>query len=326
MPSSRAGRLTAVLILAALAGCDNIQWGGSEVRIVPPPPARGEEALETDTRRLTELGMPTGTVLFHLVRGAGADRLIPVAEVVGDSLRTLRRPAEVSPEAYVQRFRETVIPPGSQFQVFRRGAAVGTFVLQGEGPTTVCGVPTAVGNVTTVAAAADAPHFLAFRRGLAPEVRGEYTAPQVDRNIRTYASLLAERLILQHGLPRPRSWAGAQRDLQALEVLPGGHVEMAATYLVGDSLGVGPADPQGYSVFYLAEFETRRGYTPFYSETRAYREAGKAAPRLVDHLNWDGRAGEEVLLQVFGENQSWYEAISQDGAGRWRKVWEADRC
>jgi hypothetical protein len=325
MASSAYRRIGAVLILAALAGCDNFQWGGAEVRIVPPPPAR-EEGPEPDARQLAELGMPTGSVLFHLVRAGGADRLIPVAEVSGDSLRTLRRPLEVSPEAYVQRFRETVIPPGSQFQVYRRGAPVGTFVLQGEGPVTSCGVPTATGNVTVVAAAADAPEFLAFRRGLAPEVRGEYTAPQVDRNIRTYASLIAERLILQQGLPRPRSWPGAQRDLQALEVITGGHPEMGATYLVGDSLAVGPADPQGYSVFYLAEFETRRGYAPFYSEVRAYRDDGKGAPRVIDHLDWDGSPGDEILIQVYGEDQAWYEVVSRDQAGRWRKSWQAERC
>ncbi len=296
------------------------------MQIVPPPPAAGSIRLEPDAQAFAELGMPAGTVLFHLVREAEGTRLIPVAEVVGEQLRTLRRPAGVSPEAYESRFGQAVIPAGAQFDVFRRGARVGTFTVQGTGAVTHCGLPTATGGLTTVAAAADAREFLAFRRGLAPEVRGEYTPPQITGSIRTYASILAERLILQAGLPRPRSWAGAQRDLQAIEIMPGGHPEMAATYLVGDAMQVGPADPNGYSVFYLADFEVRRGYTPIYQEVRNYGQTGKAALRLVDHLNWDGQEGEEILLQIFGADQSWYAALSQDQRGRWVNVWEAERC
>jgi hypothetical protein len=237
----------------------------------------------------------------------------------------LRRPAGVSPQAYEERFRETVLPVGSQFRVFRRGAPVGTFVVQAPGPSTVCGVPTARGNTTVVAAAADASQFLAFREGLEPEVKGEYGPPQVNGLINTYSAIVAERLILQAGLPRPRSWLGARRDMQAIEIKPGGHPEMAATYLVGDTLGVGAADLQGYSVFYLADYETARGYTPMYSEVRDYRKTGKAAPVLVDYLNWNDTPGTDVLVQVFGKAESWYEVVSQR-KGRWERVWEAGKC
>jgi hypothetical protein len=313
-----------LLIVAALAGCDNISFGRADVQIVPPPPV---EALrvEPDRQVFAELGLPSGTVLFHVRRVEGSTRVIPVAEVSGDSLRMLRRPGDVSPEAYENRFRETVMPRGSQFELYRRGAAVGTLTITGDGPLTPCGLPMSHGQATVVAAAADASEFLAFRRGLAPEVRGEFTPPQITPTIRRYASLAAERIVLQAGLPRPRSWPGAQRDLQALEIMPGGHPEMAATYLVGDSLGVGPADPQGWSVFYIADFETRRGYQPVYSEARAYPQTGKAAPRLVDHLNWDGGEGEEILIEVFGERESWYEALALRG-GQWTKIFEGPRC
>ena len=46
-----------------------------------------------------------------------------------------------------------------------------------------------------------------------PAVRGEFSPPQITGSIRTYSAIVAERLILQAGLPRPRSWPGAQRDL-----------------------------------------------------------------------------------------------------------------
>ncbi len=318
-------RIVPLLIVTALAGCDNVEWGGADMDIVPPPPPLNAIPVAPDEQVFAEFGLPTGTVLFKVVQQEGGAQLIPVAEVSGDSLRTLRRPAGVAPEAFEGKFREAVIPIGSQFELFRRGAGVGTFVVHGYGGVTPCGLPTATGNATVVAAATQVPQFLAFRQGLAPSVLGDYSPPAVDGSINTYASIIAERLILQAGLPRPRSWVGAQRDLQALEIEQGANPEMAATYLVADSLAVGPAGENGYSIFYIADYESRRGYTPIYEEVRDYAETGKAAPMLVDYLNWDGREGEEILVQVFGEDGSWYEALGREG-GEWVKKWEGGRC
>lgn len=318
-------RTLPALIVSALAGCDNVQWGGAEIEIVPPPPPASAVEIATDEQVYSEFGLPRGSVLFHVIRTEAGAQLVPVAELSGDTLRSLRRPADVSPQAFESRFRETVVPAGAEFSLFRSGAQVGTFLAQRPGPVTPCGLPTVYGSATVVAAANEAPQFLAFRRGLAPEVRGEYTPPQITGSIRTYASIVAERLILQNGLPRPRSWQGAQRDLQAIEVVEGGHPEMVATYLVGDSLAAGPADPQGYSVFYLADYQTARGYNPIYSEVHDYRKDGKISLRLVDYLNWDGREGEEMLLEVFRRAGKGYALLAQEGS-EWRKTWETMPC
>lgn len=322
----RAVRVAAPLIVTALAACDNVEWGGAAVHVVTPPPPGAGQATVPEPGTVAGLGLPTGRVLFHVVRSQdGTAQLTPVAEISGDSLRTIRRPAGVAPEAYEQRFRQAVMDVNTEFVLFRRGAEVGTMIVKAPGPVTSCGVPTAAGQASTVAAAAVEREFLAFRRGLAPEVIGEYTPPQVEGTIQRYASLVAERLVLQNGLQRPRSWPGAQRDLQALNLVRGGQAEMASTYLVGDVLGIGPADPEGYSVFYVASYEQRAGYTPIYTEVRDYDKTGKGAPKLVDHLNWNGAGGAEMLVQVFGVRESWYEAVSRD-RGSWRKVWEAERC
>ncbi len=325
MPRLYLKTITPLLILVALAGCDNVIWGGADLQIVPPPPPMAAEQIEPDAQTYAEFGLPSAPLVFHLVSTDNGWHLIPVAELAADSMRTIRRPAQVSREAYEGRFRETVLPLGGQFEVFRRGARVGTFVAQSYGPVTSCGVPTVFGNTTVVAAAADVKDFLAYRQGLSPTVRGEYLAPQMTGPIRTYASIVAERLILDAGLPRPRSWTGAQRDLQAIDVAAGGHPEMVATYLVGDELAVGPADDSGYSVFYIADYETRRGYMPVYTEVRDYRRTGKAAPRLIDYLDWDEAEGPEVLVQVFGRTDSWFEVLSQRG-GEWQKIYAGEPC
>lgn len=325
-PKNLAALGAPLLILTALSGCDNVRWGGQEVQLVPPPPAGGAQELTEEAETFANLGLPSGTVLFHVrrVEGEGA-RVVPVAEVAGDSLRTLRRPAEVSPEAFETRFRQAVLPQGAELSLFRRGAPVGTLQVLEQTAATACGVPTARGVATTVAAAADVDEFIAFRRGLEPRVVGEYSPPQVTGAMNTYVSILAERLVLANGLPRPRSWVGARRDMQPVELSGGGAPELAATYLVGDQLEAGPAEDGGYSIFYLASYETRTGYTPFYTEVHNYREGGKEAPRLVDYLDWNAAGTPEVLVQVYGPEQSWYQVLSGDG-GEWRKVWEGSSC
>ncbi|HEX8363077.1 MAG TPA: hypothetical protein VF613_23335 [Longimicrobium sp.] len=323
---TRSARAAALLILTALSGCDNVQWGGSSLQVVPPPPASDVVQVATVTDGPTSLGLPTGSVLFHVVRTETGAQIIPVAEISGDSLRTLRRPPGVSPQAYEQRFRRAVMEPNSQFVLFRRGAQVGTATVQANGPVSGCGVPSGLGLVTTVAAAAAEREFIAFRRGLEPNVVGEYSPPQVAGPIRRYGPLIAERLVLQNGLPRPRSWPGAQRDLQAVDVARGGQPEMASTFLVGDQLGVGAPEQEGWSVFFVASYEQRTGYNPFYTEVADYRKVGKRAPKLVDHLNWNRTGGADMLVQVFGERDSWYQAVSADRGGRWTRVWEGTAC
>lgn len=323
---SRTVRAAGLMILTALSACDNVQFGSAEVRIVKPPPPAGAAETTPTPEDEPNLGLPRGSVLFHVVRAQNQDRIIPVAEISGDSMRPLERPAGVSPQAYEQRFRQAVLPPNTQFVLFRRGAPVGTFTLQGAGGTTSCGVPIGVGQMATVAAAAADQEFLAFRRGLEPQVVGEFSPPQLSGPVRRYAPLVTERLILQNGMQRPGSWTRSQRDLQAVDFVPGGNPEMATTFLSGDELAVGPPNPDGWSVFWIATYEQRTGYTPVYSEVYDYRKVPKKAPKLVDHLNWNGRGGSDLLVQVFGPKDSWYSVVSRDKGARWEKVWEGRAC
>jgi hypothetical protein len=324
--TARGLRAAALLILTAATGCEKVQWGGAEVRIVKPPPPAGAATAPPSLSDQADLGLPRGNVIFHVVRAQGQDRIVPVAEITGDSMRQLQVPAGVSPQAYEQRFRQAVLPQNGEFVLFRRGARVGTFSLNAPGPNTTCGVPTGVGQATTVAAAAADQEFLAFRKGLEPDVVGEFSPAQVAGPIVRYAPLVAERLVLTGGLPRPGSWTHAQRDLQAIDLVRGGTPEMATTFLSGDNLAVGAPDKDGWSVFYVAAYEQRTGYSPIYSEVTDYRKTPKRAPKVVDFLNWNGKGGNDLLIQVFGATDSWYEAVSNDRNKGWQKIWEGKAC
>ena len=108
-------------------------------------------------------------------------------------------------------------------------------------------------------------------------------------------------------------------------MIRGGPQEMASTHLVGDQLAVAPAQPDGWSVFYVASYQQRDGYVPIYQEANDYRRTGKRAPKLVDYLNWNRTPGDEILVQVFGDREAWYQVLSQDGR-RWVRSWEGERC
>ena len=96
---SRQGALVA-LIVVGLSACDNVDWGGVDVAVVPPPP-RGAGGQAEDAER--ELGpLPTGPVLYYVRTDSTGGTIVPVAEIGGDTLIPLGPGAD--PELYGARF------------------------------------------------------------------------------------------------------------------------------------------------------------------------------------------------------------------------------
>lgn len=318
-------KLSALLIVSGLTACDNVEWGGMEFAIVPPAPkAAADEIAELADQTAT---LPQGPVLFY-VRPATDRRtgtLIPVAEVAGDSMRPIG--PWTDPEDSGGRFIARYMREGAEFTLFRMGRRAGTLIIESASmPSSgVCRrLPVATGNLELSGNAGDATEFLAMARVSAPDSRaapGESLEP--GRRMLVLAPILAERLMRARGAELPGNWIRARAQIQPFPVPEGQDPGYATTFLVGDTLGPG-LDDQGYSLFYIGIPQAQVGYDTAYVHYTPYRTEGKAAPRVIDFLDWDRDGAVDLLLQVYGTDSAWFEAVSrvQD---RWRRVL-ADRC
>jgi hypothetical protein len=70
---------------------------------------------------------------------------------------------------------------------------------------------------------------------------------------------------------------------------------------------------------------SQTGWDTIHVDYRSYPQTRKAAIRVIDYLDWTRDDQVELLLQVFGTRDTWFEAIARDAAGRWRRVLN-DRC
>ena len=97
----------------------------------------------------------------------------------------------------------------------------------------------------------------------------------------------------------------------------------ATTFLIGDTLGMG-ADNVGYSLFYVGT-PAQFSYDTVYVDFTNYPDQGKAAPRIVDFLDWNRDDQPELLLQVYGVRDTWFEVVGRGADGTWRRTFR-DRC
>src|SRR5687768_17413657 len=116
------GRRTAFgyLILVGLTACDNVNFGGAEFAIVPPPKVSGTPAtsgLEVEER------LPEGPILYYVANTPGMPIMMPVAEIAGDTLIPMR--ARKDAKTYVQRLIAEHMRQGAEFALYRNGSRMG---------------------------------------------------------------------------------------------------------------------------------------------------------------------------------------------------------
>lgn len=315
-------RIHGVLIVAALTGCDNVNFGGAEFAIVPPPKVSGTPATSGED---VEERLPEGPVLYYLANTTAGPLLTPVAEIAGDSLIPMRARKDV--KAYSQRLIAEHMRQGAEFALYRNGSRMGTFLIASATPPepNVCpALPRATGTMELAAGAEQIPEFLAIAKRYAPEIhRRAGAALEVSRTMQVIAPILAEKMIRARRAELPGNWQRAMAQLKPFPVAGDADAAFAATFLVGDTLGRG-ADNDGYSLFFIG-IPAQMSFDTAFVHFTDYTTAGKAAPRIVDFLDWNRDEQPELLLQVFGISDSWFEVIGRDARGRWQRVFK-DRC
>lgn len=321
MKAHRSSSVTLVaLIVLALTGCDNIDWGGVDVAVVEPPP-RGSALEGDDAER--ELGpLPDGPVLYYVRGDSAGGVIVPVGEIAGDSLISLGTGAD--PDLYGQRFISEHLRRGAEFTLFRRGSRVGTLVVQNaEVPeaTTCRRLPVARGTLeigrrdSTTAGF----EFIALAKSAAPEGQRPTVPVRASGGHMRVAPILAERALRARNSQLPGNWGAAMAQLQPFPVSTSGDAGMAATFLVDDQLAVGN-DDTGYSLFMIAVPRADlTGYDTAYVHHSVYETTGKRAPRVIDFLDWDRDGGAELLLEVYGTQRSWYETVGPVGRSGWAR-------
>ena len=310
------------LILPMLPACDNVSWGGVEFAVVPPPKVSAQPA--TNGREVEER-MPSGPLLYYVVNRSDGAVMVPVGEIAGDSMLPIR--ARTDARAFAQRLIGEHMRQGSEFTLYHQGSRVGTLVVQSATPAepNVCpALPHALGALELQPGADSIPEFLAISSQHAPEIRRRAGAePQIGRTMQVLAPILAEKMIRARHAELPGNWQRAMAQLRPFPIAGATDPGYATTFLVSDTLGHG-ADNMGYSLFYVGT-PAQFSYDTVFVAFTDYPSQGKAAPRIVDYLDWTRDDQPELLLQVYGINDTWFEVVGRKADGSWGRTFR-DRC
>jgi hypothetical protein len=323
-PVIRYAHAAAALIVILCAGCDNVSWGGADLAIVPPPP-KATEVPEGAAEAGVE-PLPTQPILYYVARNGDTGSLTPVGQVAGDSLAPIRATGDAA--TYAGRFIAEFMRQGAEFTLFTAGRRAGTFIVQSaelpQAPACPL-LPVATGTLEMSGRVLET-EFLALARADAPSAQTALARPEVPAGVRNpVAGILAERTLRARGSELPGNWVAAIKQVTAFPLAGQASIGYAATLLVGDELASGN-DDQGYSLFYIfTSSPSQTGYDTVYVNYRNYAETGKAAPRVIDYLDWTRDESPELLLQVYGVNDTWFEAVGRSADGTWRRVYR-DRC
>ncbi len=318
--------LLLAVILTAPSGCDNVTWGGTEVRLEAPPERAAAPTVEGATvgeegRPLPEL--PKGAILLAGVHEGDTARLVTVAEVGRDGLAPLTN--ETDAPGFLEHFARVRFPAGKELILFADGARVGRVIVTGTSvDESFCAPKLSVqGLVELVPAAAAARRLLALEDTTA--ATREYTPFRHrgdGQEERAAALAMAGAALPEVGAPWPPSLLESRADVQVFQLPENEGPSIASTFLYNDQLAVGEAGERAYALFVMGTREAG-GYEGGFTWYRR-AENGKGAPRYFDHLDWDGDGRSEVLLDVLGTGSRWFAGLSRRG-DTWVRSFE-DPC
>jgi hypothetical protein len=145
----------------------------------------------------------------------------------------------------------------------------------------------------------------------------------IGRTMQVLAPILAEKMLRARHAELPGNWQRAMAQLKPFPVAGSQDPGYATTFLVSDSLGTG-GDNIGYSLFYVG-VPAQFSYDTVFVQFTDYPTQGKAAPRVIDFLDWTRDDQPELLLQVYGISDTWFETVGKKADGKWHRTFR-DRC
>lgn len=320
--------LVIAVIVTVAQGCDNVTWGGVDVRLQGPPSRDGLDVAAAPAAgpedEVPTVPVPAVPILMAGERDGARATLTIVGEVGPGGLAEFSwdDPSSAEPGPVAR----ALLAPGKEFVLFSEGVRVGRLVADAFGmDDSFCTPrPTVSGVVEIVPSAAGASRFLALPAAQATaRPYGTYRSLDHDYDQRVASLRLAGEAIPVVGAPWPASVLETRADIQAFRLEGATAPAIAATFLYRDRLAVESAPDAAYSLFILGERGTG-DYEASYTWYRPVDTAGKGAPRFFDHLDLDGDGVAEVILEVFGQDSRWFAGLARRN-GTWTTAFQ-DSC
>jgi len=311
----RAPLVPLVLLVLSTAACE-VDWGGSRVELREPElpeGAREEEGSDAPTAErepAAELPLPEGPLLYlaRLDR-SGAARAVPIARLGPGGPSSLGWPSGAD-ESYRGRFDSAFAPAGVELPLLAAGARIGSWVAEPGRSSPRARCPSVRTGRVLLPPGAAVPEFAVFtsdRAGTEMEITGPPTPPA--RRARLFGPILAERLLGEAGIAEAFLARPASRT--SVRAPGGGPPDMAATYLIRDTLAVAsPRSPFSASLVFVARADTATsGYVPRWHLVGRYDQAGDRA--VHQHLARLPRGGTSLdLLRELGAEDERLAAVT----------------
>lgn len=271
---------TALIACTFFVAC-SVEWGGGQISIEDPAPPPDTTQIVEELEPEQE-PLPEGAHLF-LVRlaGDGGAQLIPMGLLSDDPSAPLdASPISTEDPSFRARFDSVFFAPGRELDLLARGGRIGSLVL--EGARTGTEACASVGSAQAIVPPGTQLPGWAFavQPGMTPETPPRPIPPvEATSSMAVAGPVLAERLI-----GGDRAFLAQRMALTPVEITGDTLAGMTATYLIADSLAVGPPGDRGISLFFLARFEPTRGFIPEWQEVRRYNAAEDK--EVFEYLDW----------------------------------------
>jgi len=278
-------RVLAIAAVVTVFGCQ-VEWGGGQIALENPAPPPASAAAEAEQLEPEQIPLPDEDLLYAVsLEETGRSRLTPVAKLSGGD-GALELGEIVIPESedpsFRSRFDSVFLAPGTELDLLARGRRLGSVILDGTPDTGTGSCPSIATGQALLVPGQDVP-TIAFavprgQSGFPSPARVPPVAPTSSMSIA--GPVLAERLI-----GGDRAFLARLRSLSPVELTGDTLAGMAATWMIADSLAVGPPGANAVSLFFMARFQPTRGFIPIWKEVRRYGDAkGKEALEFVDWI------------------------------------------